>query len=174
MNNGEHQNQEPRIPDDLREALLRLNRPRVVVPPAVDRAILQAAREHLERVAEAFEPAPQTPPLRELSWWTAWRAALKAVPGGQRCAALGATAAILIVAGTLVWWGQHPRSTAELEDLNGDGAVDMLDAFALARALPQMPASHPQFDFNGDGVTDERDVRTLAARAVSLESRGRL
>ena len=174
MNNGEHPNQEDRIPDDLREALSRWNRHRVAVPPAVDRAILQAARDHLGRAAEAVAPAPQISRSQEAFGWTDWRAALRAVLFGPRWATVGATAAIVIVAGTLVWWSSNPQSTAELEDLNGDGAVDMLDAFALARALPQTPVSDPRFDFNGDGVTDERDVRTLAARAVSLESGGRL
>jgi len=39
--------------------------------------------------------------------------------------------------------------------------------------LEQGRAPRLQWDVNGDGVVDERDVQALAARAVSLESGGR-
>ena len=58
-------------------------------------------------------------------------------------------------------------------DLNHDGQVDILDAFALARQLKESAQSNLQLDMNGDGVVDERDVATLAARAVSLGKGGR-
>ncbi|HYC56884.1 MAG TPA: dockerin type I domain-containing protein [Candidatus Binatia bacterium] len=50
-------------------------------------------------------------------------------------------------------------------DVNGDGSFDILDAFALARALP---APAPSGDINGDGTADRRDVDEVARRAVSL------
>lgn len=80
---------------------------------------------------------------------------------------------MIVAVGVLVWLGGHPRLTARPEDLNGDGVVDMLDAFALARELQLTPASHPRLDLNGDGVVDERDVRILAAQAVRLEPGGK-
>ena len=49
----------------------------------------------------------------------------------------------------------------------------VLDAFALARELKSKPHPNPQLDINGDGVVDEQDVATLAARAVSLGKGGR-
>ena len=58
-------------------------------------------------------------------------------------------------------------------DLNHDGKVDILDAFALARELRTGVRPTPQMDLNGDGVVDERDVATLAAQAVSLGKGGR-
>ncbi len=59
------------------------------------------------------------------------------------------------------------------EDLNGDGKVDILDAFMLAKKLQGTPSSDRRLDVNGDGVIDRRDVETIAARAVNLEKRGR-
>jgi hypothetical protein len=78
----------------------------------------------------------------------------------------------VIVAGALVWLQVHSRSSGLVEDLNRDGVVDMLDAFALARQLEPGQAPRPQLDFNGDGRVDERDVQALAAQAVSLEAGG--
>jgi hypothetical protein len=57
-------------------------------------------------------------------------------------------------------------------DLNHDGHVDIVDAFALARQLKQGGTRNLQLDLNGDGVVDERDVAALAARAVKLEQGG--
>ena len=85
---------------------------------------------------------------------------------------LTAAVVTIVAAGTLVWLTIHPRTTAMAEDLNGDGQVDMLDAFALARELQQGQTPRPQLDLNGDGVVDERDVQVLANRAVSLEAGG--
>jgi hypothetical protein len=59
------------------------------------------------------------------------------------------------------------------EDINHDGQVDILDAFALARQLKAGATPNPQLDLNGDGVVDERDLAAVAARAVSLEKGGR-
>jgi Dockerin type I domain len=87
-------------------------------------------------------------------------------------AALSAVAVAIVAAGALVWLGGHTRLAARNEDLNGDGVVDVLDAFALARELQQGQTPRPQLDLNGDGVVDERDVQILAARAVSLETGG--
>ena len=58
-------------------------------------------------------------------------------------------------------------------DLDRDGRVDILDAFAVARQLKQGGTRNLQLDVNGDGVVDERDVAAIAARAVKLEQGGR-
>ncbi len=58
-------------------------------------------------------------------------------------------------------------------DLNRDGQVDILDAFALAREIKTGGHPSPQSDINGDGVIDDRDVSALAAKAVSLGKGGR-
>jgi hypothetical protein len=62
-------------------------------------------------------------------------------------------------------------------DLDGNGRLDMLDAFALARRLQGVavpagrggdPGLNPGLDFNGDGVVDGKDVDWLAGEAVRL------
>lgn len=106
-------------------------------------------------------------------WFGAFRAGLQEAFAVRRWAVWGGVAVTMIAVGALVWLGGDPRLAARPEDLNGDGVVDMLDAFALARELQHAPASHPQPDLNGDGVVDERDVQALAGRAVRLDQGGR-
>lgn len=62
----------------------------------------------------------------------------------------------------LVLGGSGPRA-----DLDGDGRVDVLDAFHLARMLRDSTTS-PRHDVNGDGVVDGRDVDLVVAEAVRL------
>jgi len=59
------------------------------------------------------------------------------------------------------------------EDVNRDGEVDILDAFALAKELKSGHPPGPGLDINGDGVVDEKDVATIAARAVRLDKGSR-
>lgn len=53
-------------------------------------------------------------------------------------------------------------------DLNGDGKVDILDAFALARAV-DTGHTRPDWDFTGEGDIDQRDIDHLAMMAVSVK-----
>jgi hypothetical protein len=121
----------------------------------VDRAVLEAARNHLSprETRRAFQSRR----------WLFW-------PGiATACALLG-------------WLTHHavrtvaPPSTATgvfaREDINRDGRVDILDAFALARQVRLRSGHEATLDFNGDGVVDERDAEWLAARAVVLEKGG--
>ena len=172
MNDRNEQNQDPDSPEKLRAALSRLNARRVSIPPKVDEAILCAAREHLNSVAGESHASQNAGVVRRPSKWSEWRAGVLELFGGRRWATLGAAAVAVVAAGALVWLGGHTRLTARNEDLNGDGVVDMLDAFALARELQQGRTPRPQLDLNGDGVVDERDVEALAARAVTLETGG--
>ena len=191
MNDREHNDPNLDAPEKLRAALARLQARRVVVPPAVDDAILRAAREHLAEVAASgartAESASQLPireavslspsdggrvGVRSFGWLEELRAAFASGLGGRRFAPLTAAVATIVAAGVLVWLTVHPRAAARPEDLNADGQVDMLDAFALARELQQGSTPRPQLDLNGDGVVDERDVQVLAGRAVSLDPGG--
>ncbi len=52
-------------------------------------------------------------------------------------------------------------------DVNGDGRIDILDAFALARAVDAHRAS-AHWDLNRDRVVDRADVDLVAASAVRL------
>lgn len=53
-------------------------------------------------------------------------------------------------------------------DVDRNGAVDILDAFALARHLKVDVLADTSLDFNGDGTIDQRDVDVIAMQAVSL------
>jgi hypothetical protein len=174
MNNRDDQNQDSAMPERLRAALLRLNGSEVAVPSQIDEGILHTARQHLDQVArEATTALPRPQSVSEPSSWTAFWDGVSGLFAARRRVMWGGAAVMIVAVGVLVWLGGHPRLTARPEDLNGDGVVDMLDAFALARELQLTPASHPQLDLNGDGVVDEGDVRILAAQAVRLEPGGK-
>jgi predicted anti-sigma-YlaC factor YlaD len=95
-------------------------------------------------------------------------------------AAAAAAVAIVAVAGALWRTGfgppspaaTSPAATARVDDVNRDGRVDVLDAFALARAV-EAGDSSPAWDVNRDGAVDEGDVEAVALAAVSLGGGGR-
>jgi hypothetical protein len=140
-------------PPRLISALKRTPKPAIFIPPTVDEAILHVARKQLSRQTE-----------RRFKWPFLMRWGI----------AFAAVVSLLVITPLLV---QNNRTVsmagAVPGDLNHDGQVDILDAFALARQLKESAQSNLQLDMNGDGVVDERDVATLAARAVSLGKGGR-
>lgn len=124
------------------------------MPPTLDEAIVRAARKHLAaRETPGFKWLPLLP----------WLAAASA----------------MVVAGAFVLFHSQPRSNTPnpsafaRQDINHDGRVDILDAFALARQLKQAKISDLRLDLNGDGVVDEGDMRIIAADAVKLNKGGR-
>jgi hypothetical protein len=62
-----------------------------------------------------------------------------------------------------------PRPVLE-GDVNGDGRVDILDAFALAKQVELANALKPEWDFNHDGVVDRKDAEAIARTAVRLDT----
>jgi len=67
--------------------------------------------------------------------------------------------------------GLLPQNRAvAAKDIDRSGAVDILDAFALARRV-EAEEPHDAWDFNGDGVVDRLDVDVVAQAAVSLSPR---
>jgi hypothetical protein len=137
-------------PPKLVSALKRLPQEPVFIPPTVDETVLRAARRHLEGPRQA---RPRW--FRLMPWVTAAAAImlLTAIPRFFKQPASG------------------PARDAAFAhwDLNHDGRVDILDAFALARELKQGGTGNLQWDANGDGMVDDRDVAAIAARAVKLE-----
>ncbi len=140
-----------KVSERFSEDLGRLFAPDRPIPSAIDRAVAEAARRHFAR------------PQRRL-WWLRW-----AVP---------ATAAAAIAIACL-WW-THPgdappvapsprlsQATAET-DIDGNGRVDILDAFMLARHIEARQPMEAMWDFNSDGLIDRRDVDTVALAAVRL------
>ena len=153
FNNQHDPDEALEAPPKLVAALKRLPQELVFIPPTADEAILRAARKHLAGPV----------PLR-----TGW---FRFMPWPAAAAPIVLLAAILLF---FVRPAPPPvRDSAFARgDLNHDGHVDILDAFALARQLKQAGTRNLQSDVNGDGVVDERDVAALAARAVMLERGG--
>lgn len=138
------------FPEGLAEALREIDKRHVFVPPEVDRWILARARRRFRR-------------SRLVCVW-----------------GLGSAMAAGIVAGAILLWQnisvQVPvigpqRVAAAAEDVDGDGQVNVLDAFALARLLQAKSESAGRFDLNEDGVVDRADLDRVAARAVRLEEK---
>ncbi len=129
-------------PSKLVAALKDSAQGKVFVPPAVEGAILKAARTQLRPAAKS----------NAVSWprWLLWPALT------------GVCAMIVLVARMLM-----PAQFAR-EDLNRDGKVDILDSFTLAKEIKNGGSLPASLDVNGDGVVDERDVNAIASRAVAL------
>ena len=70
-------------------------------------------------------------------------------------------------AALLVWLAFGHRAIPG--DLDGNGRIDILDAFALARRIEAGEGMDRALDVTGEGIVDRRDVDALAARAVRLE-----
>jgi len=154
MHQPEHNNEESlEAPKKLITALKRIPGHVPFIPPAVDEAVLQAARRQLRPEAR----------YRFISF-RFWR-----------WAAAGVGLCVLAVAiSQLNRSSINPLSNHQFarEDINHDGRVDILDAFALARQLKAGHVPPGLLDVNGDGVVDERDVTAIAAHAVQLPAKG--
>lgn len=126
----------------------------VEVPPEVDARILTAARARLARPRRRFA---------RFGWGAA------------------AAAAVLVISALLVspanrapFLAPSVKLASRSEDVNRDGNVDILDAFALARQIEAAKPIGVQSDMNADGIVDRKDVDILAQAAVSLDRRSLL
>ena len=146
MNEGDNLDErELDVPEPFVHAITTLHNRRVVVPPEVDAAIFERACQHLQSIAAERRV------IRLRPWLAAAAAVILA----------------LIVAG--VWFQKRSAPpTFVREDLDHNGRVDILDAFALARKVQQGTVS-TEFDMNGDGIVDSRDIDAIAGQAVKLE-----
>lgn len=129
----------------LVEALRTLHNKKILIPREVDEAVLSQARSFLksEPRQKGMVPFPR------------WLAAAAVVILG-----LGI--------GLRLTRERNPGSTIAREDIDRNGKVDILDAFALARMLRQGSASSTTLDFNSDGLLDQRDIDWIAGRAVKM------
>ena len=120
------------LPEEMVQELTRLDRSMTVMSPEADGRIAAAARDH-------FGTRPG-----------------RTRPAGFRWAMVGSLAASLLV-GVLLWRMQTPMGPADLrvttvagisDDIDGSGAVDILDAFAMARMArgDQAPAARVKID----------------------------
>lgn len=147
---------DPKAPKALRKDLvdLYLYKTAPAVPSAVDRAILGMARRRFARRRW----------LVTLGW------------AGPIAAAAAIVLAVLI-ADPFTGQDRSPATPAEVtarEDIDRNGRIDILDAFALARKLEagserKEEEEKEEWDFNNDGKVDASDVDWVALAAVSLD-----
>jgi hypothetical protein len=144
---------EPRVPEKLAAELRERYELPHPVPSEVDDAVLALTRQQLAR--------------RRL------------IPLAIRWIAAGAAAAaVVLVLASLSWRGMQfsPRpepagaapAAAAAEDVDGNGRVDILDAFALARHVEAGEQVRSQWDVTGDGAVNREDVDRIALAAVDL------
>lgn len=151
-NDREREDVEFEATDRLVRGLRSLsNEQSVFVPRAVDERILRAAKQRLSK------------PAKTRAGWR-W---------GLLIPSLGVATAILLVVALWHYPGRTFKGKFAREDINHDGKVDILDAFALARKMNGASKASSGPDINGDGVVDERDVQLIAAQAVKLAKGGR-
>lgn len=124
------------LPDAIVDRLRADERAVSLLTPAIDREIGERARA-------LFAPRQSRPPARR------WRAP----------AAVAAAAAVALVALFIArpFGVERMESVRLSDDIDGSGQVDILDAFALARARRDDP----------DAVSQQR-IDALAERIVSL------
>ena len=116
-----------------------------------------------------MQSAPAAPPVASEAADVATSPSLRARPGQPARKSVPPADADAVFAPA----DEQAPSEVSTADVNGDGRVDILDAFQLAR---QMEANGPAllkddlrpFDRNGDGIIDETDVRLIATEAVKL------
>jgi predicted anti-sigma-YlaC factor YlaD len=130
---------------DLSDLAVALGAAVPAVPDAVDRRILWLARKEAVAIRRA-EPRPRAV--------VGWRVAAVA-------------AGVVLAVGLLRTTAPGPRASA---DVDGNGVVDVRDAFVIARALRAGAAPPSRLDVNGDHVVDGADVDLVARAAVALRA----
>ena len=129
------------------------------VPPEIDRAIMDKARRSLVR---------RKRPYRVVRW-------------AASVASVAAAAVIVFVLSVDRAEKYDARSPAVFveavvapskvvpSDIDGNGRVDILDAFKLARGIEGVERGATEWDINGDGVVNREDVDYVAFKAVRLD-----
>jgi hypothetical protein len=144
--------------DRFRKDLRALYGPTGSVPPQVDRAILNQAHRRLGK---------RRPIILRVRW----------------AAGIAAAAAVVAI-GVLVYYGpassnqpstinphKYTQSAAAERrvDIDGNGRVDILDAFRLAKSVESRGPTAAEWDINNDGRLDREDVDAVAFAAVRLD-----
>ncbi len=135
--NGD-QNRDEQIPDALSAKLREVaSKTAILVPKSTDGEVLAQAKAHFAQVSR------ERSKVVRISW-------------------LAAAACVALLA---IFGLQHlERGRYDRADIDHNGRVDILDAFALARRLQQ--GSQRGVDINGDGVVNKADVDAIASQAV--------
>lgn len=131
--------------------MARLYEPLTGVPAELDSVILRDARGSYARRQR-------------------WSLAVRWAGAGLAAAAALALALRLYIAHPSTLRSATPahRQLARVGDVDGNGRVDILDAYVVARAITRHQPLDPAWDVNGDGVVDRKDVDLIARRAVHV------
>lgn len=158
---------EDELPQEVIAILRQRNGPQTPIPQQIDEAVLTDARRHLRSVSQ---------PLRRRQ---RARRALIALSTST------VAAAVLLISLKSPWnQSAEPQlaqsagvADAELspsevvnavEDIDQNGQINILDAFALARHVESGAPMVASWDQNSDGIVDNDDVRLVAFDAVML------
>ena len=163
-----------KLPVAVAESLRQRFRDRIEIPETVEQAILQDARSHLQQARPVVKPVRQKP-------FQKWLLAAVSL----------ASAAAVVVTASVSWMAtdSHAPTVAvsnsadiaseltaadivdskfESSDIDQNGAVDILDAFALARHIEDGQHVNTSWDQNQDGELNDQDVELVARIAVML------
>ncbi len=138
------------IPQPLSDDLGALYGPGVPVPPELDEAVVDLAR-------------------RRLAGRRRSRMVLRLARVGAAAAAAIALAVWVVLPEEREVGPPAREAVAVREDIDRNGAVDILDAFTLARHIEAAGDLRDDWDINGDGHVDRADVNAIAMTAVRLD-----
>lgn len=127
---------------------------------------LPDAEPFLAEVRSRFAAAARRRRQRTFAAWSSAAAALLLVWAGWRWPTSSRSGA----GGS----ADAARATTEVGDLDRNGRIDILDAFALARAIERDGTAGldgAAADLSGDRRVDRADVDAIARRAVALDRR---
>ncbi|MEQ9406948.1 MAG: dockerin type I domain-containing protein [Fuerstiella sp.] len=172
---------EGELPQEVVAELRRRYVSSVTIPEAVDRAVLQDAQSVLH------PPQPSQPNRRTwlfgvvtvtslaavlmIAMLPQWR---NSVPDDAFLQMARSDRAETAATAGDSSSGEAPRTIVtgrdrqDAADVDGDGRLDILDAFALARRIQTGSVRGTVGDQNGDGVVDEADVDLIAMSVVML------
>ena len=146
-------------PKALRDDLAALYGGAVPVPPAVDAAVVATGRR-IQAIRRRTRSALRWAGVAAAAAAAIFLLAIHLGPAREPAAPAPQRPAPAVAEALPVF---------NKADINRDGRVDILDAFLLAKRLVAGRKPKPEWDFDGDGLVDRRDVDALAAAAVRLE-----
>ncbi len=158
------------LPQPLVDAIRKRHGPEIAVPGSIDEAVLADASAYLQTMSR---------PRRVVS--RGWTWAFGSLSVGSLAAAMLLVAVlrepVAPEARQIAESARAERSVASADaaasaafsrdDIDQNGRVDILDAFALARTI-ERGETPPGWDQNSDGQVNQDDVDLVARNAVML------